>query len=281
MRHLIFFVFIAIFISACGGGGGGSGSNSEQNNSNLFEDAFAILNKNESPVQLHSTAIRDTGKAYSTGCGEANFMSMSDLHSFVESETAYALCGHQLNDYKNPLCIYPGIDAYRTIEISADTEHPDAQQEIIAIPLIKGEIEISLTYENLDFEYEFEAQNNAKDCDPETLWKTTTYAESDIDGTYSAILVSIDSNGVPVTESIGSISCDTGNCTGIVTISKMQYDSSIEGWSGLMTFGGNQFNLIATLSPDKSVAVFVGCPPFSEVVPQEISKSCLFIGAYK
>ncbi|ACN18044.1 hypothetical protein HRM2_p00570 (plasmid) [Desulforapulum autotrophicum HRM2] len=279
MRHLISFVFIVIFISACGGGGGSS--NSEQNNSDLFEDAFAILNENGSPGELHSTVRRDSGNGRSVGCSEAYYISTSELQSFVESETAYALCGHQLNENENPLCIYPGSNAYRTHEISADSAHPDAQQEIITIPLIQGNIEVTLTYENLDFEYEFGAENNATDCDSDTLWMTTTYADSDIDGIYSAILVSIDSNGVPITESIGSISCDTGNCTGIVSISEMQYESSTESWSGLMTFGGIQFDLVATLSPNKSVAIFVGCPPFSEVNPKEISKSCLFIGAYK
>lgn len=277
MKHLGLFIFIAIFITACGG----SSSDSGQNSSGLFEDALAILNKNKSAGQFHSTVRTDSGEGHSIGCSDAYSISRAKLESFVESETDYALCGHQSNENKNPLCIYPGTDAYRSVESSSDAAPPNARQEIITIPFSRGQINVSLTYDNLDFEYEFEAQNNASGCDPDTLEMTTTYSETDIDGTYTATLVRIDSNGVPVTGSKGSISCDSGSGNGIVTISEMEYDSHNESWSGKMSFEGMEYDLIATLSPDKSVALFMGVPQLSETAPQEFSKSCLFIGAYK
>lgn len=277
MKKIVLIVVAAFFLISCGGGSSDSG----QASSGLFEDAFAILNKNKSQGQFHSTIRRDSGKGHSIGCSDAYSISRAKLESFVESETAYALCGHQSNENKNPLYIYPGSDAYRSLESSADPEYPDAQQEIITIPLSQGQINVTLTYDNLDFEYEYEAQNNSTECDSDTLAVTTTYSEPEIDGTYSATIVRVDSNGVPITESKGSISCDSGNCSGIVTISEMQYDSHTESWSGQLTFEGFKYDLIATLSPDKSVAVFVGVPSLSEVIPQEFSKSCLFIGAYR
>lgn len=277
MRHLGLFIFTAIFISACGGGSSDSG----QSSSGLFEDALAILNKNKSAGQFHATVRTDSGNGHYVGCSDVSSMSRAKLESFVESETDYSLCGHQSNESRNPLCIYPGSDAYRSVESSSDTAHPDAREEIISIPFTQGQINVTLTYENMDFEYEFEARNNAAGCDPDTLAMTTTYDESDIDGTYSATIVKIDSNGVPVTGSKGSISCASGNCTGIVTITEMEYDSHTESWSGKMSFEGMEYDLIATLSPDKSVALFVGVPQSSETAPQEFSKSCLFIGAYK
>ncbi|MBS4068050.1 MAG: hypothetical protein KGZ62_05580 [Sulfurimonas sp.] len=278
MKKIVLIVVAAFFLISCGGGSSDSG----QASSDLFEDAFAILNRNKSQGQFHSTTRSDSSKGHYNDCSDAFSISRATLRSFVESETAYALCGHRSSGYKkNQLFLYPGSDAYRWLELLLDPASPDAQEERIKIPLSQGQINVTLTYDNLGFEYEFKAQNNSTKCDSDTLAVTTTYAESEIDGVYSATLVKIDSNGVPVTGSKGSISCDSGSCNGIVTISEMEYDSHTESWSGQLAFEGVKYDLIAILSPDKSIAAFVGVPSLSEVIPQNFSKSCLFIGAYR
>lgn len=102
---------------------------------------------------------------------------------------------------------------------------------------------------------------------------------ADIEGTYSSLVVSIDQNGVPITRLAGSLFCDSNECLGTILVNDLFYDSASESWLGNMEFEGVQYDMIATLSPDKKIAFFVGFLDPHET--QKIPSSCIFVGASK
>jgi hypothetical protein len=274
ISRILSVLVIGIALLGCGGGGDdGGGGNID---SCVFESAYRIVNTFIVPTETHGTLIFTNSYGHGSGCSEGGGISWSELKAFVKSETPYSLCGTQKNEFENPLCIYPGKDAYRTLEVSADPEHPDAEQEIIVIKLDSGEVEITHTRENSDYEFEYEAGNANNECNPET---TFNFNEADIEGTYSSLVVSMDQNGVPITRLAGSLSCDSSGCLGTILVTDLFYDSSSESWLGKMEFEGVQYDMIATLSPNKKIAVFMGCldPPEA----QDIPSPCVFVGASK
>ena len=276
ISRILSVLVIGIALLGCGGGGGDDGDGGGNISSNVFESAYRILNTFVVPTETHGTSISTNGYGHGSGCSGGGGISRSELTAFVKSETPYSLCGTQKNEFENPLCIYPGKDAYRTLEESANPQHPNAEQEIIVIKLEFGEVEITHTRENSDYEFKYEAGNANNECIPET---TFNFNESDIEGNYSSLVVSIDQNGVPITRLSGGLSCDSSECLGTIAVTDLLYDSKSESWLGKMEFEGVQYDMIATLSPNKKIAVFAGCldPPES----QDIPSSCVFVGASK
>jgi hypothetical protein len=269
-------IIVGIFLFGCGGGGDDGGGGGGSTPSNVFESAYRILNTFVVPTETHSTSIYSFGSGHGSGCSSGGGISRSELTAFVKSETPYSLCGTQNNEFENPLCIYPGNNAYRTHEMAAHPEHPDAEQEIIVIKLDFGEVKITHTRENSDYELEYQAENANNECNVET---TFNFKEADVEGSYNSLVVSMDQNGVPITRLAGSLSCDSGGCSGTIEVTDLFYDSLNENWSGQIEFEGIQYDMIATLSPNKKIAVFVGCldPPESQGIPS----SCVFVGASK
>ncbi len=274
MKRIIFILCLVVLMGCNSGGGGDDGN--ENIDSNVFEAAYRILNTFIDPTETHSTGISTNGYSRSSGCSEGGGIDRSELTAFTKSETAYSLCGTQENEFENPLCIYPGQDAYRTLEMSVDFEHPDAEQEIIVIKLDSGEVEFTHTRENSNYEFEYGAGNANNGCIPEN---TFDFNEADIEGTYDFLIVSIDENGVPITRLTGSLFCDSNECLGTILITDLYYDSASESWLGKMEFEGLQYDMIATLSPDKRIAFFVGFLDPHET--QNIPSSCIFVGASK
>lgn len=133
------FILCLIVLIGCGGGGGGDDGGNVNIDYNVFESAYRILNTFIAPTEIHSTSIYPNGYGHGSGCRDGEGIDRNDLTTFTKSETPYSLCGTQDNEFENPLCIYPGQNAYRTLELSADPEHPDAEQEIIVIKLDSGQ----------------------------------------------------------------------------------------------------------------------------------------------
>jgi hypothetical protein len=270
-------IIAGIFLFGCGGGGddgGGGGGGSTP--SNVFESAYKILNTFVVPTETHSTSIYSSASGHGSGCSSGGGISRDELTAFVKSQTPYSLCGTQNNEFENPLCIYPGQNAYRTLEVSAHPEYPDAEQEMIFIKLNEGQVRFTHTYESSRYEFEYKAYNANNACNVENIFN---FEGADIEGSYSSLVVSLDQNGVPITRLAGSLSCDSRECSGTIGINDLSYDSQNESWLGQMEFEGVQYDMIATLSPNKKIAVFVGCldPPES----QDIPSSCVFVGASK
>lgn len=264
----VFLIMAAVLLASCGG--------SSNDNSSLLDSALDVMNKNTGPTHTHSSIIKSNGEARSVGCTEAFLATREEIRTFTEKETEYALCGRQDNENRNSLCMYPSVDAFRTLE-TADSV--GATQDIITIQLANGRVEVSLTNTNSQFEYEFQAENNASECTSNTR-PDVTYSDADIDGNYAVTVIKVDQNGVPKTHSSESISCAKGACTGGFYISDMKFSSANEAWVGKINFEGAQLELYATLSPNKQVAVFAGCP-FSSLATQDLVEECVFIGAHR
>ncbi len=236
-----------------------------------------ILNTFIVPTETHGSSIsKGGGYGHGSGCSSGGGISRSELTTFTKSETPYSLCGTQKNKFENPVCIFPGEDAYRTHEVSADPQYPNAEQEIIVIKMNKGEVQITHDYVGSSYRFEYKAANANNKCDATSIF---TFNEADIEGSYGSIVVSLDQNGVPITRLAGSLSCDSSECSGTISVTDLFYDSQSESWSGQMEFEGVQYDMIATLSPNKKIAVFVGCLDPPEV--QDIPSSCVFVGASK
>jgi hypothetical protein len=288
-KKIFMYLFMLICISACGGGGGGGSdssstdysstdSSSIDSYSDLFEQAYSIINKNIGwgEVNINNSDLNDSYLA----CVHKDYVSKEALDDFVEEELEFSLCGKQEDGDLYPVCLYPGEDAFRTVAVPSDETYEGAEEEI-NIPLAGGEIEIYLNYSESYLDYRLEAQNNVQACNTETLGLETTFSGIDIKGEYEITAVGIDENGIPVTEASGNITCVEDECSGEFGIIDLVYDISTQSWTGLLTFKDREYDLVATLSPDKSVAVLVGLPFLTEGSPQaqEFTQECLFIGA--